>query len=33
VAALMAAVEGIDDRKSTHLDLIKIQEWRKCNAT
>jgi hypothetical protein len=32
LAAPTAAVEGIDDREHTHLDLVKIQEWRKCNA-
>ena len=33
VAALMAAVEGIGDRIYTHLEFVKIQDWRKCNAT
>jgi hypothetical protein len=28
VAALMAAVEGIGDRKYTHLELVTIQQWR-----
>jgi hypothetical protein len=28
VAARMAVAEGIDDRKYTHLELVKIQQWR-----
>jgi len=32
VAPLMAAVEGIGDLMYMDLDVIKIQEWRKCNA-
>jgi hypothetical protein len=32
VVVLMAAVEGIGDRMRTHLEFVKIQEWRECNG-